>query len=222
MKSVCKTMLVAMLCIGMLGGCANIQDDDMRTKTEGGLLGGLGGALAGGLIGYATGGSKGAIIGLIGGAAVGAGVGVAVGSHISKKKQDYASREDWLDACIAQAQAVNKELVAANKELGANVAALDKEATQLAADYKAQRVSKQQMQDQQKALDNQRKEVSKLIAAYENEVSEQKTVIADAKANNDTREAQIIQAEINKTEQEIAKMKKYNAQLASVSARYAV
>jgi predicted lipid-binding transport protein (Tim44 family) len=206
----------------MLGGCANIQDDAMRTKTEGGLVGGVGGALVGGLLGFAAGGTRGAVIGLLGGAAVGAGVGVAVGSHIAAKKQEYASREDWLDACITQAQAVNEELVAANRELDGKIAALDKESAQLAAAYKSQRATRQQMQDKQKALDGQRQELSELIAAYENEVVEQKTVIADANANNNTREAEIIQAEIQKTEREIAKMKEYNAQLASVSARYAV
>ena len=83
-------------------GCSNIHDDSTRTKTEGTLVGGGIGAALGALFGGLIGGNgKGALIGAGIGAGIGSLAGFFVGKHVADKKAEYASREDWLDDCIA-------------------------------------------------------------------------------------------------------------------------
>ena len=82
--------------------CANTSDGRLA-QGQGTAIGAGGGALIGALIG----GRKGALIG----AGVGGLAGFAYGTHIANKKAQYKSTEEWLDACIAQANSKRKEAV---------------------------------------------------------------------------------------------------------------
>lgn len=113
------------------------SDDQTATRVQGSLLG----AVVGGLIGAAAGDTKGALIG----AAVGAGVGYLAGNEIAKRKAQYAREEDFLEAEIAQAQALNREAVAYNERLRGQIASLDAESKQLAARYRSGQASREQL-----------------------------------------------------------------------------
>ena len=79
MKPILKSITCVALAIGVLSGCANMNETQQGTAKGAGI-----GAVAGALLGAATGGSKGAATGAVLGGAVGAG-----GGYIwSKKMQD--------------------------------------------------------------------------------------------------------------------------------------
>jgi uncharacterized membrane protein len=120
------------------------SDDQTATRVQGSLLG----ALVGGLIGAAAGDGKGALIG----AALGAGVGYLAGNEIANRKAQYAREEDFLDAEIAQAQALNREAVAYNDRLRGQIASLDAESKQLAAHYRSGQASREQLAAQRNTV----------------------------------------------------------------------
>jgi uncharacterized membrane protein len=120
------------------------SDDQTATRVQGSLLG----ALVGGLIGAAAGDGKGALIG----AAVGAGVGYLAGNEVAKRKAQYAREEDFLDAEIAQAEALNREAVAYNDKLRGQIASLDAESKQLAARYRSGQANRDQLAAQRKTV----------------------------------------------------------------------
>ena len=79
MKPILESITCVALAIGVLSGCANMNETQQGTAKGAGI-----GAVAGALLGAATGGSKGAATGAVLGGAVGAG-----GGYIwSKKMQD--------------------------------------------------------------------------------------------------------------------------------------
>ena len=98
--------------------CANTSDGRLA-QGQGTAIG----AGAGALIGAALGGRQGALIG----AAIGGASGFAYGSHIANKKAQYKSTEEWLDACIVQANSKRKEAVAYNRQLNNKLASLQNE-----------------------------------------------------------------------------------------------
>ena len=133
-----KSLFVMMLCaLFVVSGCANIKDDGTRTRVEGAGTGAVIGAVAGGILGQIIGGdTKGTLVGAAIGAAVGGAGGYAYGDHVANQKAKYAQEEDWLDACIAQAQLKNQELVAYNKDLRTQIKSLQRETASLRKQYK--------------------------------------------------------------------------------------
>lgn len=79
MKPLISSMTCIALSIGLLSGCANMNETQQGTAKGAGI-----GALAGAVLGAATGGSKGAVTG----AALGGAVGAGGGYLWSKKMQD--------------------------------------------------------------------------------------------------------------------------------------
>jgi len=106
--------IVTLLC----AQCA-ATDDGRLTQAQGTAIGSAGGAL----LGAAIGGRQGALIG----AAIGGAGGFAFGSHVANKKAQYKSTEEWLDACIAEAESKRKAAVAYNKRLSNELARLQRE-----------------------------------------------------------------------------------------------
>lgn len=98
--------------------CASTEDGRLA-QGQGTAIG----AIGGGLLGAAIGGRQGAMIG----AAIGGASGFAYGTHIANKKAQYKSTEEWLDACITQAETKRKEAVAYNSRLNNQLARLQKE-----------------------------------------------------------------------------------------------
>ncbi len=216
MKKAVPFILCATL---MTTGCANIQNDHTRTTTEGTLVGAGVGAGLGALIGELAGSAG---LGALIGGVVGAGAGALVGKHIADSKAEYASQEEWLDACILQAQETNTQLIAQNAQLKAEIATLDKESSTLMAAYRRQEVSSQTLKSEKSKIDSRQKELQEMIASMEAEVNKQKTVVTDARTNNNTREADIIEHEIEKMEIQIAELKAETNKLANMSMRISI
>lgn len=111
----------------MGAGCATTADG-RKTQAQGTAIGAVLGAVVGGAVGYAAGGRS----GLARGAAIGAGAGAiggfAYGTHVARKKAAYASREAWLDACIASAHRVNSNAYAYSRSLESRIARLESRA----------------------------------------------------------------------------------------------
>lgn len=133
------------------------SSDATRTRTEGAFMG----ALVGGLLGYAVGDKnrgKGALIG----AAVGAGVGYIVGNEIAKRKQQYATEEDFLDSEIATAREFNQTATAYNTQLRDEIVNLDNSSRLVESRYRAGLASKSEVEAERQTLKTQIADSEKL------------------------------------------------------------
>lgn len=108
----------ALLATAMLAGCANIKNDQTRTKTEGAL----GGAVIGAAVGFVVGGPRGAAVGAVTGGIGGLGV----GSHVAAKKRGYMGRETSLRSAIDRARVIHDAAVRYNNDLTARIADLER------------------------------------------------------------------------------------------------
>ena len=165
MKTTVLKFTSILTAVAMLSGCANIKNDQTRTRAEGGL----GGALLGGLIGYATGGVRGMAIG----AAAGGAIGLVVGDSVARKKKKYATQELWLNACIAEAEQVNAHAVSYNNHLSGRISAME---TRLAS-AKASG-NKREIRDIKQAIVLMQKETDTEIGKVSSEIKEQNTVVS--------------------------------------------
>jgi predicted lipid-binding transport protein (Tim44 family) len=169
MKNLFLRSTAAVTALAFVTSCANIKDDQTRTRTEGTLAGGAIGALAGGIIGHQSGrGFEGALIG----AGIGSLAGLAVGDHVARKKARYASQEAWLDACIAQAERVNSNARAFNRSLSSKISNLESRyASAKASGNKSEMrnikqavvVLQQESREQGKVVDTEIKEQSSVV-----------------------------------------------------------
>ncbi len=223
MKRTATFVLACLLSVSLAGGCANIKDDGTRTKTEGTLTGaGVGAAIGAGLGAIFGGNTKATLIGAAIGAGVGSLGGYFVGKHIADKKAEYASYEDWLDACIADSEKLNEDMRNYNAQLGKDVAALDKESRTLAAQYKKQAVSRDRLRAEQKKVQALQKDSSDNIAKLEKDIVKRREAAADAKSNGQSERAKKMDAEIARLAKQIDEMKAYNKRLANISVRLSV
>ncbi len=149
-----KTVSLLTILVLLFAGCASTNQqggtkgednksssDQKRTRTEGAMLGGI----LGGVIGLAAGGSNKAVGALIG-AAVGAGAGYLVGNEIAKRKQKYASEEEFLDAEIENTEEFNRTAREYNETLRAQIEELDKTSTEIMSQYKAGLTSRDELE----------------------------------------------------------------------------
>ncbi len=176
MKASMVKVSAATICLAFLGSCANIQDDGTRTRTEGTLTGAVLGGVAGAIIGNQSNRAwQGAAIG----AAAGGLAGLAVGDHVARKKAGYASTEDWLDACIAQAEETNQQAVAYNNSLTNRIASLQRQidAAKALSDANELRRIKQSVVALQK-------EASEKVTVVNTEITEQDKVIGQTGNSN--------------------------------------
>jgi len=118
-----------------LSGCANIQNDQIRTRTEGTLTGaGIGAALGTGIAAVATRGDRDAmLIGAAVGGAIGGLAGHSYGSKVAARKADYANHEAYLQGCIAELQKERRRVAASNAKTQNAIALQKAELNQLIA-----------------------------------------------------------------------------------------
>lgn len=114
----------ALTALAFMTGCAGMSDRQ-KTVAQGTGIGAVLGAVVGGAIGYAAGGESGLARGAVIGAGVGAYAGHKYGTHVANLKARYASREAWLDACIASAHRVNANAYAYSRNLDSRIARLE-------------------------------------------------------------------------------------------------
>ncbi|HEX8296000.1 MAG TPA: hypothetical protein VF593_06840 [Chthoniobacteraceae bacterium] len=129
-KFVSSVSAVMVVVFGL--GCA-ATPDGRKTQAQGTAIGAVLGALAGGAIGYATGGRDGIARGAVVGGAAGGVAGFAYGTHVARMKAKYASREAWLDDCIASARRVNSNAYAYSRTLEGRIAQLQTRTRRVAA-----------------------------------------------------------------------------------------
>ncbi len=210
-----KKLIPLLLCFVLaLSGCAaKHSSDGAQTTAEGAGFGAVIGAVLGGAVAIATGDAKWVAIGAGAGAVVGTGVGL----YVAKKKEEYATREAWLDDSIDKALAANKASAEYNAKLKADLEQLDAQSKQLAAAYKSQTAKASDMKKMQQAIAEQQKSANSYIAEMEQVVAAQKAVVADARTEKREREAAIIEQEIIKLELQIAQTKEEVNKLATSS-----
>jgi len=148
-----QTALCTLLAFS-LSQCASTQDGQLA-QAQGTGMGAVGGALLGAGLGALTGNSDAVKKGALIGAGIGAAGGFAYGTHIANKKAKYKSTEEWLDACISEAEKKRSAAVAYNSRLNKEYARLQKEvkAAQLAGDKKKLSTLKGQIASERKAAE---------------------------------------------------------------------
>ena len=215
MKKIVKVLVVALLVFAMLPGCATMTDQT-RTKAEGAGVG----AVLGGLIGYAVGGGKGAAIG----AAVGAGAGFLVGNEIAKRKQAYASNEDFLDAEISNTQEYNKTAIAYNAQLSKDVATLEKQSKTLRAQYDKGTVDKKVLAAKSDELQKKIDSSKKLEDTLAKELEVQTAILADEKKTRPADDQYVVrlEKEVAALQKNLDKLRDGSTQLAQIDQRLSV
>jgi len=210
-----KTCLITFVLVALLvSGCAT--SDQTRTKAEGAGIG----AAIGGLAGYLIGDEKGALIG----AAAGAGVGFLAGREIAKRKAEYASREDFLDAEITRTAEYNETIRAYNQQNEMELAALEKEAEALREAYETGAEQKSSLLAKQADIKErlaQHKELEEdLVAELEvqTEIIEQE----GADAPEDDPYIAKLEKEVQELRANIQTLQEDSAQLASIDERLSV
>lgn len=215
MKKIVNVLVVALLVCALLPGCATMSDQT-RTKAEGAGVG----AVLGGLLGYAVGGEKGAAIG----AAVGAGAGFLVGNEIAKRKQAYASTEDFLDAEIANTQEYNKTAIAYNAQLSKDVAQLEKESTALRAKYDKGQVDKKALAAKSDSLQKKIDDSKKLEDTLAKELEVQTAILEDEKKTRPADDQYIVrlEKEVAALQKNLDTLRDGSTQLAKIDQRLSV
>lgn len=155
----------------LFSSCANTSDGRL-TQAQGTGIGAAGGAVLGGLIGAASGNwEQGALIG----AAAGGLGGFAYGTHVANQKAKYKSTEEWLDACIAQAETKRKAAAAYNRKLDGRIATLQQRVRNAKASG-----NRQELQQLKQEIRQERSQAEKQVNNIHSEVKAQNTAISQA------------------------------------------
>lgn len=164
--------ICALLTTLLITGCANIQDDGTRTRTEGALAGCAAGSLLGTLLGDNR---KSAASGcVLGGAA-----GLAVGQHVANKKQEYAREEDYLRDVLAHAQAHAETLHQLNQQLLADIMRLTAEESQLVQEYQGERARHLAMTQIRNDAEYRLQQIRRALVHTDRELDIQRQVMAE-------------------------------------------
>ncbi len=208
-------ILVVICGLSLMTGCAGTQTDAGRTKTEATAVGAGGGALLGALVGGILGGDAGsALAGAAIGAAVGGVAGYAYGSHVADEKAKYASEEDWLNAAVASARQTNMETQAYNSQLRNDLALLEEETQQLAADYRARKVERDLLLEEKATVQAKLKEANKKLGKAKWELENQQKVMANSKGGRGNPQ---LKREIAQLKKQINELEQHTQSLAAMS-----
>jgi uncharacterized protein YcfJ len=210
-----KKLVVMLVMVALVSGCATMSDQT-RTKAEGAGVG----AVVGGLLGYAIGGGRGAAVG----AALGAGAGFLVGNEIAKRKQAYASTEDFLDGEIASTQEYNRTLVAYNSKLSSEIAALEKESKMLRSRYDKGQVDKKVLLAKSAALQKKIDDAKTLEKTLAKELEVQTAILEQEKNNRpkDDNYIKRLEKEVAALQKNLDKLRQGSSQLAQIDQRLSV
>lgn len=213
-----KRIVAASLILCMASGCATMSDEQTTTAQAAGMGAALG-ALAGGIIGHQTGrGIEGALIGSVFGAAAGG----MYGQHVSQRKAAFASEEEYLDACIAQAAEVNRLAVAYNQGLREEVAALDSKSAELMAAYEAQTAERTQVVAMQRELAQALEKAQQSLAAITKEISVQQGVVEAERTSAGSEQLAQLENQIRMLEEQKAELADHTDRLAAINNRISV
>lgn len=214
MKTYKKTLAVAVMSGALMTGCVTTDGD--RTRMEGAGLGALIGAVVGGL----AGGEEGAIIGAL----IGGGAGFIVGNEIAKRKQQYATTEEWLDGEIAHVQEINGATATYNQNLRTEIAQLDRDAERLRSQYNAGRVEQSALVSKRTELQKQLTTNRELEQGLVNELKVQERILSDerpARPANDPYIARL-ENEVQTLQRNLNQLRDGSTQLARIDQRLSV
>ncbi|MDR0239062.1 MAG: hypothetical protein LBI88_02375 [Deltaproteobacteria bacterium] len=222
MRRTVIVVLIAALMCGSLSACTNIKDDQTRTKSEGTIAGAGVGAVLGAILGAILDGGRGAARGTAIGAGVGGVAGYAYGSHVANQKAKYASREEWLDACLAQTEKARQATTAYNARLRDDLVRLDKETRVLETAYSQGEAKRSTLRAEEKRIKQRIAETEQLIQRAEAEVTLQNSVVQDARAGGNGESAFRLETEVRGLREQVDQLKAQSEQLATMSHRMAV
>lgn len=210
-----KVCIVIVLICAVLPGCATMSDQN-RTRAEGTGVG----AVVGGLLGYAVGGGRGAAIGAV----AGAGVGFLVGNEIAKRKQAYASTEDFLDAEISNTQEYNRTALAYNQKLSEDIAVLEKESTTLRAQYDKGKADTQTLSAKREKLRKRIDESKKLEDTLARELEVQTAILKDERKERPADDQYVVrlEKEVSALQKNLDQLRDGGTQLARIDQRLSV
>lgn len=214
MKTYKKTLAVAVMSGALVTGCVTTDGD--RTRMEGAGFGALIGAVVGGL----AGGEEGAILGAL----VGGGVGFIVGNEVAKRKQQYATTEQFLDAEIAHVQEINTATASYNQTLRNDIAQLDRESEHLRNQYNAGRIEQSVLASKRTDLQKQLATNRELEQGLVNELKVQERILSEerpARPANDPYIARL-ENEVRVLQQNLSQLRDGTSQLASIDQRLSV
>ena len=130
-----KSVLMVMLALGMTVGmnsCSEMSDGTL-TRMQGTGIGAAGGAAVGAGVGALAGGGDGAAIGGSAGALIGGIVGYLWGDSVAKKKEEFATTEEYIRANTRVLDERISELRDLNSSLSSQIATLRRENRRLSA-----------------------------------------------------------------------------------------
>ena len=201
-------------------GCAGMSDSD-TTRSQGVGVGAGAGALIGAVIGQAIGGDTGAtLLGAAIGGVVGGVAGGIYGNHVAGQKAKYAKKEDWLDACIAEARKTNttaRDQIVTTK---ADIMRLDKAEKSTRAAYKNAKSRSIEMANEKKYADMKLASLQKDIEKLNFELGAQQEVLKTETAQ--TSQNKDLTVETAKLQKSIKELEAARNELASISSRMAV
>jgi len=219
MKKVISMILLTVL----VAGCATMKDKT-RTITEGAGLGALTGAAAGAVVGAVVDGKEGAKKGALIGAAIGLIGGAAYGEHVANKKEEYVRQEDYLDACIAEAQRVNEETRQYNAALESEISDLDQEVNRLVNLYNSKQITKTELEKEQEIVQAKLDEAEGKLQRARDEVFIQREVLKREKEGQSPDHGRLakLEAQIEELEQTVAELDEQTQALASINDRMSI
>lgn len=215
--------IVLFFVLSLVAGCANIKDDSQRTQAEGATAGAAGGAVFGAILGQVIGGDTGAtLLGAAIGGAVGGIGGYAYGDHIAGQKEQYSNQEDWLDACIAEAQKKNRELEDYNQNIVQQIAQLREETEALQARTTEAETRKAKLFEKKERVDQLLAAADTELASAKAELEAQNSVITEVKQEGQSDFTQSLDSEIELLKANIKDLENQTEVLASMSASMSV
>lgn len=194
-------------------GCAT---DRGNTQATGAGFGAVLGATVGAIIGHQSGNAaEGAALG----AMVGGVAGFTYGDHVADKKEEYASQEDYLDACIAEAGKVYQDTLAYNQNMQQQINGASEQIAALKAQAGSNQQAQQQLANVKKDLQNKQNASNERMAAIQDEIAVQKQVLANESQAGEGQRLNQLQQQIQLLEGQQAELQRQSSQLASLSLR---
>jgi hypothetical protein len=192
------------------------MDDQTVTKVGGAILG----TALGALVGYATGGARGAWIGAV----AGGGLGFLAGIEVARRKAQYASEEEFLNAEIANADAINRDLRGYNGTLKKEIAKLDGESKRLASKYKAGKVSRDQVEAERSTVQTRIQKNQQVQASLTKELEVKTAVLNEEKGQRKASDPYVksLEKQVKKLQANIGTLQNNSTQLAKIDARLSI
>jgi uncharacterized membrane protein len=180
--------------------------DYNKTVAQGILVGAVAGAAVGAGAGAAANSKnrgEGALIGMAIGAVVGALGGGAAGTYYAKKKQQYANKEQRLDAIIADLERQNAELERLVQSTQSVIEADTRKIDEISADLAANRISRKQAEQRLAAVDDNCEFLKQQIKSLKEARDEWIEVAEKARADTNSPKIQKMDEQISRLQLQI-------------------